>query len=141
MRVSSAEPSSTRQTRSVTSSGTTTSTTRICSTLNLTALSNGNFDNRLILSDDCTHLPAPASSKYSECQLHKWAEKRTRKQIAYCADCNVCLCIQCYKAFHTVLDLRRVRNDLENDKDICGIVTTTTTRSEESLMSEMTPQN
>lgn len=131
-----ASASSARVTRSVTSTSTVSATPKTCRTLNKTTLSNGNFDTRLILSDDCTHLPAPALSKYSECQLHKWADKRTRKQIAYCSDCNVCLCIQCYKAFHTVLDLRRVKNDLENDKDICMVVQTS--RSEESLLSEMT---
>ena len=138
-KVASEEFLSTLKTRSVTSSSTATSTPKNCKTLNQTSLSNGNFDTRLILSDDCTHLPAPASSKHSKCQLHRWSEKRTGKQIAYCSDCNVCLCIQCYKAFHMLLDLQCVKNDLENDKDICMIVRTT--RSEESIFSEMTPLN
>ena len=95
---------------------------------------NGSFDERLVLSDEFTHLPALATSKYSECQLHKWAEKRTRKQIAYCADCNVCLCIKCYKTFHTVLDLHRVKNDIQNDREYCVVAS----KSEESPLSEMT---
>ena len=126
--------SSGRVTRSIASSSIASSTAKYCKTLNQSALVNGSFDKRLVLSDEFTHLPAPALSKYSECQLHKWSDKRTRKQIAYCADCNVCLCIQCYKAFHTVVDLRRVENDIQNDQQICEIATT----EEPSPLSELT---
>ena len=132
----SATASSARVTRSVASSTNTSVTLKSCKALNQNSLENGTFDQRLILSDEFTHLPTPAVSKHSECQLHKWADKRTRKQIAYCSDCNVCLCIQCYKAFHTVLDLRRVKNDLQNDKSICNVAVTSKTH--ESPLSEMT---
>ena len=40
-----------------------------------------------------------------------------------------------YNAFHTVLDLRCVKNDLENDREICAI---TTYKSEELPLSAMT---
>ena len=93
----------------------TSSSAESCETLNQTALSNGSFDKWLILSDEYTRLAAPATSKYSECKLHKWSEKRTRKQIAYCAYYNVCLCIKCDKTFYTVLDLQRVKHDIQND--------------------------
>ena len=109
---------------------------QLCKALNQNSLENGSLDQRLFLSDEFTHLPTPAVSKHSECQLHKWADKRTRKQIAYCSDCNVCLCIQCYKAFHTVLDLRRVKNDLQNDRSICNVAVTS--KMHESPLSEMT---
>ena len=130
--------SSARVTRSVATSSTisTSSAGKSCKTLNQSALSNGSFDKRLIISDEYTHLPAPATSKYSECQLHKWSEKRTRKQIAYCADCNICLCIKCYKTFHTVLDLQRVKNDIQNDCEYCVIASKA---EKESPLSEMTP--
>ena len=105
-----------------------------CSTLNKYSLEAGSFNKRLILKDDYTHLPAPAVSKHSECQLHKWANKRTRKQIAYCADCNVCLCIKCYKVFHTVADLNRIKSDIQNDRDVCIVVQ----KTDESPLSEMT---
>ena len=126
--------SSGRVTRSIASSSIASSTAKYCKTLNQSALVNGSFDKRLVLSDEFTHLPAPALSKYSECQLHKWSDKRTRKQIAYCADYNVCLCIQCYKAFHTVVDLRRVKNDIQDDQQIFVIATT----EEPSPLSELT---
>ena len=89
-----------------------------CRSLNQAALDKGCFDSRLILNDEKTHLPVVPSSGHSDCQIHKWAGKRTRKQVAYCPDCNVCLYIRCYKIFHTVLDLRRVKADIENDKEV-----------------------
>ena len=110
-------------TRSITSStlSTSPSTSRTCKNLNKNSLVDGSFDKRLDLSDDYTHLPAPTMSKYSECQCHKWADKRTRKQIAYCVDCNICLCIKYYKIFHTVLDLQHVKNDFDIDNKYCVI--------------------
>jgi len=128
--------SSLRLTRASAMTSTTSSSTlnKSCKTLNQSSLEGGSFDKRLILSDEFTRLPAPTVPKHSECQLHKWSNKRTRKQIAYCADCNACLCIQCYKAFHTVVDIRRVNHDIQNDKDICIIVT----KTEPSPLSEMT---
>ena len=131
----SSSASSARMTRSVASSTlSTTGTVKVCRVLNQNSLTNGNFDKRLILSNEYTHLPAPALSKHSKCQLHKWSDKRTRKQVAYCADCQVSLCIQCYKAFHTVLDLRRVKNDIQNEREVCIIAS----KAEESPLSEMT---
>ena len=67
---------------------------------------------------DCTHLPTPVHSKHSECQLHKWANKRTRKQVMTCSYCDITLCVQCYKSFHTVLNLNCIKADIENDQEI-----------------------
>ena len=89
-----------------------------CKNLNQSSLDNGSFDSRLFLNDEMTHLPVMPSSSHSDCQVHKWAGKRTRKQVAYCPDCNVCLCIRCYKLFHTVLDLRSVKADIQNDIEV-----------------------
>ena len=65
--------SSARVTRSITSSTLSTlpSITRSCKTLNMNSLVNGSFDKRLILSDEFTHLPAPAMSKHSECHINR----------------------------------------------------------------------
>ena len=52
-------------------------------------------------------------------QIHKWANKRTRKQVMLCSDCNVTLCVTCYKPFHTILNLKTIKADLENDCEIC----------------------
>ena len=89
-----------------------------CRQLNRTALDNGRFDSRLLHNGDCTHLPTPVHLKHSQCQLHKWANKRTRKQVMSCSDCDIPLCVQCYKPFHTVVNLNCIKADIENDQEI-----------------------
>ena len=88
-----------------------------CKTLNQTNLDNGSFGHRLTFSVNCTHLPAPPRSKHSECQLHRLANKRTRKQVMTCNDCNVTLCVNCYKPFHTAHDINMIKADIENDQE------------------------
>ena len=82
---------------------------RNCTTLTLSNLSSGLFSNRLIVNETCTHFPLPARSRHSECQLHKMFNKRTRKQVMLCPDCNVTLCVLCYKPVHSVDDLNKIR--------------------------------
>ena len=106
-----------RQTRSTAASAAITPR-KNCRQLSQTALDSGRFASRLLHSGDCTHLPTPVHSKHSECQLHKWASKRTRKQVMTCSDCDITLCVQYYKPFHTVLNLNCIKADIENDQDI-----------------------
>ena len=113
--------------------GTSENTVKPCKILNKNILVNGSFDKMLIISDKFTHLLALTRSKYSKCQRHEWVQKRTRKQIAYCADCNVCICSKCYKTFHTVLGLQRVKKGIQNDCEYCIMAS----KSEESPLSEM----
>lgn len=88
-----------------------------CKTLNQTNLDNGSFDKRLTISVECTHFSSVPRSRHSECQLHRLANKRTRKQVMTCNDCNVTLCINCYKPFHTAHDLNMIKADIENDRE------------------------
>ena len=88
---------------------------RNCTTLTLPNLSSGLFSNRLIVNEMCTHFPLPVRSKHSECQLHKMFNKRTRKQVMLCPDCNVTLCVLCYKPFHSVDDLNKIKVEVQND--------------------------
>ena len=106
-----------RQTRSTAASAAITPR-KTCRQLSQTALDSGRVASRLLPSGDCTHLPTPVHSKHSECQLHKWASKRTRKQVMTCSDCDVTLCVQCYKPFHTVLNLNCTKADIKNDQDV-----------------------
>ena len=92
---------------------------RNCSTLTQAALDSGKFGTRLIHREDCTHLPTPVNSKHSECQLHKWACKQTQKQVMLCPDCNLTLCVNCYKPFHTVLNANSIKADIESDNTSC----------------------
>lgn len=107
---------STRMTRSSTSSLVPNSGgKKHCTTLTLGNLESGLFGKRLILNEVCTHFPLPVRSKHSECQLHKMFNKRTRKQVMLCPDCNLTLCILCFKPFHTVDDLNKIKVDVQND--------------------------
>ena len=87
-----------------------------CTTLSMSNLKNGAFTKRLIVNERITHFPLLVRSIYSVCQLHKCFNMRTRKQVMVCPDCNVTLCIQCYKPFHTVYQLDSIRADLENNE-------------------------
>ena len=86
--------------------------------LSQATLDNGRFDSTLLHSGDCTHLPTSIRSKHSEWQLHKWASNITRKQVMTCSDCEITLYVQCYKPFHTVLNLNCIKADIQNDQDI-----------------------
>ena len=81
------------------------------------ALDDGKFDLRLSLSAEAPHLCMPVHSKHSICQLHNWAGKRTRKQLLYCPDCRICLCVYCYKVFHTVANLKMIKSEINNETD------------------------
>ena len=107
-----------RQTRSTTASQQQKQQKKHCSTLTQGSIDSGKFGSRLIHTGDCTHMPTPVHSKHSECQLHKWANKRTRKQVMICPDCNLTLCVSCYKPFHTVYNLNSIKADIENDREI-----------------------
>ena len=71
------------QTRSTRTKSNSTPKRKACTSINQAALDKGSFDSRLILNDEKTHLPIVPSSGHSDCQIHKWAGKRTRKQVAY----------------------------------------------------------
>ena len=77
----------------------------------------GEMTKRLTFSVNCTNLPAPPCSKYSECQLHQLTNKQTRKQVITCNNCNATLCINCYKSFHTAHDINMIKADIENDQE------------------------
>ena len=50
------------------------------------------------------------------CQLHKWAcGLQMKKNIAYCEECNVTLCIDCYAVFHTTYDLAGEKEPLRQE--------------------------
>jgi len=53
-----------------------------------------------------SHLPSPVVRAGDACTLCRWATgNKYRAQISHCDDCNVTLCVWCYKTFHTVEDL------------------------------------
>jgi len=68
-----------------------------------------------------THLPVQATRKNSEYQLHRWAfsdvdwnRYKAKKQVWYCSECKIKLCMQCLKSFHNMYDLKALKNELKN---------------------------
>ena len=58
-----------------------------------------------------SHLATRSDKKEASCQLcHFIKNKRVRAQLLKCEDCNVILCVDCYKTFHTVDDLVAMRH-------------------------------
>ena len=71
----------------------------------------GYFKVRLNTQQD--HLPEDISGRV-RCALHRWAGKDVWSRIAYCPTCNVSLCMECYKKFHTISDLVRLEKSIKN---------------------------
>ena len=76
---------------------------------------NGQLRIRLNVAAD--HYPIPPSSMRARCALHRWVDNESLKQVMKCTTCNVHLCIQCYKLYHTVPDLLSIKQHLKKKYD------------------------
>ena len=76
---------------------------------------NGQLKIRLNVAAD--HYPIPPSSTRARCALHRWVDNESLKQVMKCTTCNVHLCIQCYKLYHTVPDLISIKQHLKKKYD------------------------
>ena len=76
---------------------------------------NGQLKIRLNVAAD--HYPIPPSSTRARCALHRWVDNESLKQAMKCTTCNVHLCIQCYKLYHTVPDLISIKQHLKKKYD------------------------
>lgn len=73
------------------------------------------------------HYPVPhPEGKYPPCALCRWAlqdddsrDNRVRGASVSCCDkCNVSLCIRCFKPFHTITDVGKLRSEIKkNNKE------------------------
>lgn len=85
-----------------------------CTRLDDPALQSGRFNCRLDHTLD--HFPVERKSKNAECALHKWAAKvRTESQVMLCRTCNLHLCLQCYRLFHTENNLLASKQAYANE--------------------------
>jgi hypothetical protein len=71
--------------------------------------------------DNDFHYPVPpGSNKYPPCSLCRWVLKdgnsrdtRTRgASVTTCDWCNVSLCISCFKPFHTITDVNKLKSEV-----------------------------
>ena len=62
------------------------------------------------------HWPVPDShGSVVRCQLHSWAtngKHRSKRHVMRCETCDVRLCVECFKLFHTEVDLVGKKKDL-----------------------------
>ena len=64
------------------------------------------------------HLPhfpvTPNTKRPPKCALHRWATggEAYRAQVFGCDQCEVCLCLDCFKVFHTKTDIVGIKGDL-----------------------------
>ena len=67
---------------------------------------------RFRLDRGLSHFPLPVKKKHSNCQLHMWTHKiKYRKQMILCETCNVTLCVDCFKPFHVIPNLKNQEDD------------------------------
>ena len=68
---------------------------------------------RCRLDRNLDHLPVENDKPHANCQLHFYLSKvKRRSKMMKCNTCNARLCIDCYKKFHTVPDLK-TQKDME----------------------------
>ena len=86
-----------------------------CAPLNDAALCTraGAYKHRLSVSQGA-HLPMTPTANDPRCSLHSWAKNmKIRKQIVKCETCDIHLCVECYKNFHTIQDVHTLRCSVE----------------------------
>jgi hypothetical protein len=65
------------------------------------------------LESTASHFPMPSTKPDAKCQMHRWVDfPNKRSNLLSCEDCHVSICVQCYKRFHTVVDLVVTKADL-----------------------------
>ena len=77
---------------------------------------NGSLRRRL---DDDMHYPVKADAKRPCCSLCRWAEQdrdhKMRSNIVSCDKCGVSLCINCFKPFHTISTVSKLRSEVKKN--------------------------
>ena len=76
---------------------------------------------RIRIDNDFHYPVPPGSNKYPPCSLCRWALKdgnsrdaRVRgASVTTCDRCNVSLCISCFKPFHTIADVNKLKSEVK----------------------------
>ena len=79
-----------------------------------------NNGSHCIRLDDDQHFPVIPTSKRPCCSLCRWVEQekdiKNRSGIVVCDKCQVSLCIDCFKPFHTVSSVSKLRSEVIKNK-------------------------
>ena len=72
--------------------------------------------------DDDVHYPIPPpDAKRPCCSLCQWVQKtreqKNRSNISYCEKCNVSLCVLCFKPFHTISDVKKLKSQVRDNME------------------------
>lgn len=67
---------------------------------------------RCRLVTELGHHPEPRVDKpETNCQLHRYImKKKCRAKLMFCSTCNCILCLECWKKFHQVEDLKALKH-------------------------------
>jgi len=85
-----------------------------------------NGDLKIRLDADFHYPVPPGKSKYPPCSLCRWAlqdglSRNYRVQgasISTCDKCNVSLCISCFKPFHTITNVDKLRSEIKKNEEL-----------------------
>ena len=91
----------------------TTASSRATFCTDLSLAENGALQCRL--NTTMSHLPSRKRGIRPQCALHSWTGSRNQSDILYCRTCNINLCVDCYKIFHTRSDLVGTKEQLANE--------------------------
>jgi len=71
---------------------------------------------KIQLSDD-SHWHVHSTAKDAICSLHQWAlgcaRTKHHNSIMHCDHCNVNLCLVCFKIFHNISDVKKLKSEVE----------------------------
>ena len=85
-----------------------------CSRVNDRSLDETAGSLKIRLNHQEQHWPSTPIVDDARCQLHAWATggNKYRMRICYCSTCNVNLCVDCYRLFHTQANLKGMKESL-----------------------------
>jgi hypothetical protein len=83
-------------------------------------------DLKICLDADFHYPVPPGKNKYPPCSLCRWAlqdgasrNNRVRgASISTCDKCNVSLCLSCFKPFHTITSVDKLRSEVKKNEEL-----------------------
>jgi len=63
------------------------------------------YDSKLHFGEDCVNYICEKQDEPPTCRLHNWFGGKSKYKIMHCPVCDINLCVNCYKLFHTEANL------------------------------------